>query len=357
MTICLSMIVKNEAHCISRCLESVKPFIDYWVICDDICTSDNSEEVIKNSLKNIPGEYHRHQWYDFATNRNMALDLSEKHADYILVIDADDYLCVSDPNIFKNLSELAYKIKFLHSTITYKRIQLFKSSLSARYKGILHECIELPSNINPIDLDGCHIIYGGNGASSHDPAKYVRDAQKFEKALISEPDNSRYVFYAAQTYRDAKMLPESLKLYLRRSTMGGWIEEQFMSLFEAGKISEIIEPNNIFQIENLYLSAYNRHPIRSESLVYLAAMCRKFKHFDKAYFYAKIASQIPKPIDSLFLEPSCYDWRAIDELAVSAYWIGKKQEAATLNNILLKSGMLPDCEKIRIINNLAFSET
>ena len=32
--ICLNMIVKNEAPVIERCLASVRPWVDYWVIVD-----------------------------------------------------------------------------------------------------------------------------------------------------------------------------------------------------------------------------------------------------------------------------------------------------------------------------------
>ena len=42
----LSMIVKNEAPNIQRCLESVAPFIDYYVIADTGST-DNTKEIIK----------------------------------------------------------------------------------------------------------------------------------------------------------------------------------------------------------------------------------------------------------------------------------------------------------------------
>ena len=33
-SLCLNMIVKNEAHVIRRCLDSVRPFVSHWVIVD-----------------------------------------------------------------------------------------------------------------------------------------------------------------------------------------------------------------------------------------------------------------------------------------------------------------------------------
>jgi len=347
------MIVKNEAHCIERCLNSVKPFIDYWVICDT-GSSDNTKEIVKNCLKDIPGEFHEHEWEDFSTNRNKALRLAKSKADYILILDADDFLAVNNEHVFDNLTKSAYNIEFSHGPITYSRIQLFKSKLNAKYIGVLHEYLEIPVNIVPTVLHGCKIIFGANGSRSKDPEKYLNDAQVFEKALVAEPNNLRYVFYAAQSYRDANKKEESLKLYLQRSRMGGWVEEQYISLLEAAKIYESLYPENIVNVTKLYLMAYNVNPKRSESLSYLCSYCRKNELFQESYFYAKVGSNVAKPKEALFLENACYDWKIIDELAIAAYYIGKKQEAASLNKILLKTNLLPDGEKERVQNNLRF---
>ena len=53
--ICLNMIVKNEAHVIRRGLDTVKPFIHHWVIVDTGST-DGTQEIIREHLKDIPGE-------------------------------------------------------------------------------------------------------------------------------------------------------------------------------------------------------------------------------------------------------------------------------------------------------------
>jgi len=351
MTICLAMIVKNEEHCITKCLESVKPYIDYWVICDT-GSSDNTKQVILDFMSDVPGELHDHEWFDFSTNRNKVIKLAHSHADYILIIDADDLLYVEQKEIFDNLKASAYNIKIVHETIVYNRIQLFKSNIQAEFKGVLHEYLDC--DFEPKQLHGCHIIFGAIGSRSLDPNKYIKDALLLEKAMQDEPANSRYVFYAAQSYRDAARPARALDLYFKRCTMGGWIEEEYISLLESAKIMDMLFPNDIMQIEEVYLAAFNKQPQRVESLTYLSAACRKRAMYHKAYFYASVGFKISIPDSGLFLELGCYNWKIMDELAISAYYIGKKKEAKLINIALLESNLLPKEQISRIKNNLNF---
>ena len=55
--LCLSMIVKNEAAAIGRCLASVMTLIDYWVIVDT-GSEDSTKNIIKDVMGSIPGELH-----------------------------------------------------------------------------------------------------------------------------------------------------------------------------------------------------------------------------------------------------------------------------------------------------------
>jgi len=45
-TFCLAMIVKDEEQDIQRCLDSVAPYINYWVI-SDTGSSDGTMDKIK----------------------------------------------------------------------------------------------------------------------------------------------------------------------------------------------------------------------------------------------------------------------------------------------------------------------
>lgn len=352
-TICLSMIVKNEAHCITRCLESVKKYIDYWIICDTGST-DNTQEIIKNYLQDIPGEIHQKEWVDFSTNRNQALELSKNKADYSLIIDADDFLITDNDFNITNISSPAYYINFEHGPVSYRRVQLVRNDLDAKYIGVLHEYLAIPDDVKLNTLKGCCIKYGANGARWKDPQKYFKDAQVFEKELLKNPNNPRNIFYCAQSYRDAGMPDKALEKYIQRANHGGWIEETYVALLNAARITEKLYFNDIAKVQNIYLRAYNCFPHRLEALGDLIAYCRKNNLFEHAYFFAKIATNIPEPKNMLFLEPAYFEWKILDELSLASFYTHKLDEFKECIIKLMSNDKLPDSERQRINNNLKF---
>ncbi len=90
-------------------MASVKPFIDYWVILDT-GSSDGTQKLIKEFIKDIPGELHERPWVNFAHNQNKALDLALNKANYCLFIDADEELQISDGLIKSVLDKNCYFI-------------------------------------------------------------------------------------------------------------------------------------------------------------------------------------------------------------------------------------------------------
>ena len=53
-TICLCMIVKNEATVIRRCLDSVRPIIDHWIVVDTGST-DGTQDIVRAHFRDLPG--------------------------------------------------------------------------------------------------------------------------------------------------------------------------------------------------------------------------------------------------------------------------------------------------------------
>ena len=58
-TICLNMIVRNEAHIVHELFNAIKPYIDYWVIVDT-GSDDGTQTLIPTLMEEhgIPGEMH-----------------------------------------------------------------------------------------------------------------------------------------------------------------------------------------------------------------------------------------------------------------------------------------------------------
>jgi glycosyltransferase involved in cell wall biosynthesis len=84
--ISLCMIVKNEEHCLRRCLDSVRDYVDEMIIVDTGST-DHTVEIAKSYHAQI---YH-HPWEnDFSKHRNQSLSYAT--GDWILQLDADEEL-------------------------------------------------------------------------------------------------------------------------------------------------------------------------------------------------------------------------------------------------------------------------
>ena len=363
--ITLCMIVKDEARVIERCLSSVLPVIDEFCIVDTGST-DGTQQKIKDFFdrNGIPGVVHESVWTDFGTNRSEALQLAGKtDADYAFMIDADEILVFEpgfDPNKFKEgLTADLYNIFAQFGQTRYHRPQLTNNKKPFYYRGVLHEYVDCHEPIATRDfVRGFMNTPIQDGARSADPEKYNKDAMKFEEALASgkvdEKDFHRYHFYLAQSYRDSQQWQKALDAYMKRAELGGWNEEVFYSLYQAGRIMEILEKpvDNIIQ---LYFRAYQTAPWRAESLWGAARLCRAFSRFDQGYRFAKQGLKIRYPEGALFVGQGVYDWALLDEFSIAAFWTGNYRESRITSIQMLKDGKFPPDQKDRIEANLKFA--
>jgi glycosyltransferase involved in cell wall biosynthesis len=349
-TVALCMIVKNEAHVITRCLESVRPLISSWVIVDTGST-DGTQDIIRLYLKGLPGELHERPWKDFGHNRTEALELARGKADYVLVMDADDLLVVPPAFTMPELSLDSYKLRITDGNTDYLRTHIFRSDLDFRYTGVLHELLTSAKPRNEGRIDGLVYRRIRDGARSADPDKYRKDAAVLEAALKAEPGNARYAFYLAQSWRDAGELEKSRAAYAKRAQMPGFEEEAWYSLYQVAQLSARLGKSDD-EVVGAYLRAFERRPSRAEPLCYLAVCLRERKRIVAALPFARLASEIPRPDDILFLDAGVYAWRAKDEFAVAAYWVGRYKEALDTNLQLLAGGALPASERERVEKNI-----
>jgi glycosyltransferase involved in cell wall biosynthesis len=377
-TVCLNMIVKNESQVICRCLETLKPFIDYWVIVDTGST-DGTQQIIKDFMKDIPGELHERPWINFAHNRNEALDLARGKADYIFAIDADDKIEISPTYKKAILDRDSYLIDIKYGGMTYGRIALIKGTKPWRWEGAVHEVLVCHEPFSQGFLEGVIMRIIGGGDRSQDPKKFLKDAALLEEALRKDPTHARSQFYLAQSYRDAEVPELALTHYQKRVDMGGWDQEVFWSLYQVAQLKERLNKAED-EIVKAYNKAYLYRPMRLEPLYQLCRYYRCKENYLMGYLVGQLAlrslgnsgqsllghplsdhsltaqqMQIKAPTDVLFVESWIYDYGFLLEYSICAYWLGKYQESKDICQYILAQPELPQHVKECVERNLKFS--
>lgn len=369
-TICLTMIVKNESEVIRRCIDSVRNYISYWVIVDTGST-DGTQDLIKEIMNEygIPGELHERPWVDFGYNRTENLQLAKDKSDYRLIIDADDVLFVENgENPFANLTDDFYKIKLRLGSLAYYRTQVIRGDQDWKYVGVLHEYLSGPEGMSltedflPEGVE-MHASVSGHNRDIKGKDKYYNDALIFEKAIITTPKEElpidlerRYVFYMAQSYRDAGMHERSIEAYQRRVDLGGWVEEVYISKYWIARQKQSLNKSDE-EIIDAYLKAWEYRPNRLESLYHLIKFLGSRKRYALAFALASIGMKTGSCQDILFVEDDIWKWRMPDEYSVLAFYNGNSEEAHKVTTIIINSPLfnkISPHEQERIRKNLEF---
>src|SRR6185503_19201413 len=244
--ICLNMIVKNEAKVLPRLFRSLKDYIDYYVIVDTGST-DDTLALIRREMTGygIDGEVHERPWVNFGVNRQQALELAlaADKADWLLFIDADEELGVSDPTFYEKLEPgQSYDLEKHHRDARYAVPHLVNvRSARYRWEGPVHNYLVVVEGDERRKLrkDVWIVYHHGEGAKSHaltQEQKFLRDAKLLEEELARNPNDARSQFYLAQSYRDAGLFEPALALYIRRASIeNGWDEERIRAQLAAGR--------------------------------------------------------------------------------------------------------------------------
>ena len=346
-SVCLCMIVKDEAAVLERSLSGVRKLIDSWVICDT-GSSDGTPELVARLLSGVPGRLHRSEWRDFGYNRSELMKLARGGGDYLLLLDADMTITF-DRTRAGGLSADAYLAR--HATSAeYWIPRLVRGDRAWRYMGRTHESLVV-SDTDKIQKLDCLVIHHHVDGSSR-AEKFDRDLNLLTEDLREDPENARTVFYLAQTHRDAGNSEVAIDLYDRRARMGGWDEEVFQARFQAALLRA--ERGDWPAAMTGLLAAWEFRPSRIEPLYELASRLRLRGDYQSAYQFARRGLGQPPPPDVLFVWSWVYRWGMLFEYSIAAYWVGNYEAARDACQGLLAMPDLPAVYRAHTLRNLEF---
>lgn len=201
-TITLCMIVRNEEKLLSRCLQSVKSKVNEIVIVDTGST-DATIEIARQYTNQI---YHFKWIDDFSAARNESLKYA--NSEYILVLDADEYLN-DDADLYLDLeSSLDFYLLGIQNEMSFGRkfthfaVRLFKNDERMRYENRLHEHLKITEN--------SHEFKSGQGKTLIEHSGYTEETMmekdKLKRNLpimlkeVEENPTAYNLFNMAKTY-------------------------------------------------------------------------------------------------------------------------------------------------------------
>jgi tetratricopeptide (TPR) repeat protein len=322
------MIVKNESKIICRLLTSVLPLIDSYCICDtgsNDCTPNIIQEFFKEA--GIPGKIIYEPFKDFGYNRSFALKecVHMDNSDYILLLDADMVLKINENfsiiNFKNELTADAYYLFQGSNSFYYKNVRLIKNKPDIKYWGVTHEYIKLLENSTYLQIEKEDIFIEDIGDGGSKSEKFIRDIELLKKGLEEHPNNDRYLFYLANSYRDSKQYSNAIITYKKRILLGGWNEEVWDSYYNIGKCYYKIGDyaNAIYY----WVESHNFFSDRIENLYEIIKHYREKKANNIAYSFYVLANEIRSKktkYDNLFLQKDIYDYKLDYELSIIGYY-------------------------------------
>lgn len=336
--LCMISMFKNESENIRKMLDSVAPYISYWVLQNNGST-DGTPEIVKQWAEEtgIPGFLYEVEegWVNFGWNRDHLLQTalkSDHKCDWIMKMDCDETLEVDDDfdwHVFSNKDYHSFHVPSVAPGLIYFRAWIWNAKFPWKFNhDPAHETISLEmdgigENFQRVNLPKSLRMIGGvsRGESYTVPTKYVTDALKLEEKLIREGTMLKdlyHFWYIGKSYEDCYRgnffpLKEVHQTEYAKRCIFYFTEvinhtHNFKQTQKADRIDEmayyaVCGIGNAYRYLKEYEKAIWHYekaeafcPVRNDHLVYLAEIYWELRDYKSMLYYTSVMMQPDRKI-------------------------------------------------------------
>ena len=289
------IMVKNAGDGFRAILERNKPYMDRYTILDTGST-DNTIQIIKETLWDKRGEVYQEPFINFRDSRNRLLELAGTHCAFNIMLDDTYVLNGNLRNVLTFIRGDEYADSF--SLVIQGTETLYLSNRITRpqkntlkYVNKIHEIIETNINISLNKEHGyikdIHYDYMQDRTSK----RKLQDLKILFEMLDEDPENTRTYYYIGDTYIALKQWGNARKWFQKRLNCKskGYDDEITDSLYYIAAISDEFFKDPWEKCLQLYLKCYNADQTRGDSLYMIGRHYMLNGSINIAYFYMKHA--------------------------------------------------------------------
>lgn len=337
-TLGVHLIINNEAELLPRCLDSLAGADEIIVV--DTGSTDESAGIAQSYGAKV---LHREWTDDFSEARNAGLPYAT--TDWILVIDADEVLNTSLPEIkamLRDTAAAAFTVKIKNwfgsipeDCITHRAVRLFRNRQEYRYSGKVHEGIDTAI----ISRDGIAAILDSEVAIIHfgylpelmaRKNKISRNEYLLRRALEEQPGDCFYSYNLAVACCQAGRLEEAESL-LSRTIARTPLQVSYRAAMIRDVCKIHLALGNMKEIDSLLskeLPRYNDYP----DLHYIQGQSRESQGLPErafqSYQHALNFSDNSNPNEKYVHEQGMSTFRPLHRMGVISQQLGHLEEAA-----------------------------
>jgi tetratricopeptide (TPR) repeat protein len=315
--------------------------------------------------KGKPGKVVVEPFKNFEYNRTFALEAcaNDPNIDFMLLMDADMILVKGPDFDLKRFKRDLDKADVFHlfqgsDRFSYKNVRIVKNNMGIKYWGVTHEVINTPDGTK-YDQFQRNILFIddiGDGGAKAD--KFERDIRLLTQGLVDKPNNDRYTFYLANSYRDHGDKEKAIEMYKKRIEIGGWFDEVWHSYYSIGRCYKSL--GNVDSAIAYWMLAYDYFPKRLENIYEIINHYRCESKHKLAYEFYKIALKqlegVDKSkIDYLFLQNDVYDYKIDYEYSIVGYYYNPDNiDLAALSMRVMCAKNIEDSILKNVLSNYKF---
>jgi len=353
------MILKNEGSTIYRCLDSMKSFVDEWIIGIDESTDDNTfkevrkflvdndmdadgETIWKSKLTNKVGVVYSYKWKNnFSKARNEGMDKAT--GDYILIMDGHEYIpkswfnltlqqdipCIEVMNgtkkilsedkpdeMYLNLYQQPFTGNIPNNFFLQPRI--YRNDPKIRFGRAAHNTIKNTDKDKSIHMIESIIIHDAPSDNRVDRKKQrmKMNVDELDSMIKKDPKDTRAMFYLGNTFMESgewKKAINSFNNYLKKRKDDN--SEKYQVLIHKALCHKELDEDK--ESRSTLYKAIELDPIyRRDAHMLLGDLYYKLKDYEKAINCYETTLRIRPNASRMFQNGGAMTWDPHQKLAM-----------------------------------------